>query len=54
MPNRKAGCVVCVLKKPDMQDMQKGTCPKKKKESVDSQFFFFSSIGQKRMDGLKN
>jgi hypothetical protein len=38
MPNRKAGCVVCVLKKPDMQDMQKGTCPKKKKKSVADQF----------------
>ena len=38
--------------KSNMQDMQEGACPKKKKESVAGQFA--TSIGQKRMDGLKN
>ncbi len=48
MPNRKARCVLCVRKKPDMQDMQEGAClKKKKKKSVADQFAAVNlSIGQ--------
>jgi hypothetical protein len=40
--------------KPNMQDMQEGAYPPKMKKSVAGQFAPQSSIGQKRIAGLKN